>query len=156
MVTIYFQHSAVTVVVYNTNVIFNVRINLILLYCQNLNTLIFLIEQNFSLVQLQSLYIQAYLCISLYRKYKEYRNYTVYSINLFHFLFLLFSQYGIRIQNHIPVIFNMFCQSLCIRVHCRSIASSTNKFVRKDGLSRGYKGARPPWPKNFFYSEKDT
>ena len=97
MVTIYFQHSAVTVVVYNTNVIFNVRINLILLYCQNLNTLIFLIEQNFSLVQLQSLYIQAYLCISLYRKYKEYRNYTVYSINLFHFLFLLFSQYGIRI-----------------------------------------------------------
>lgn len=98
MVTIYLQHSAEAVVVYNINVIFNVRINHILLYCLNLNMLIFLIGQNFSLVQLQSLYIQAYLCISLYRKYKKkYTNYTVYSINLFHFLFLLFSQYGIRI-----------------------------------------------------------
>ena len=56
MVTIYLQHSAVAMVVYNTNVIFNVRINHILLYRLNSNMLIFLIGQNFSPVQLQSLW----------------------------------------------------------------------------------------------------
>ena len=94
MVTIYLQHSAVAMVVYNTNVIFNVRINHILLYCLNSNMLIFLIGQNFSLVQLQSLYIQAYLCISLYRKYKK----------------------NIQITQFIPLIYFIFCCSCSLNM----------------------------------------
>ena len=111
--------------------------------------LLSLIEQNFSLVQLQSLYIQAYLCISLYIKYKK----------------------NIQIKQFIPLIYFIFCFSCSLNMvlephscnlqHVLSIIMHScsllfNSVIHEQACSqrwtsRGHKGLRAPVAQKLFF-----